>query len=406
MHDDIQLFELTAVLLTALAAGLLMIRLKQPPLVGYILTGMILGPSALAMVENREAIRFLAELGAILLMFVIGIELSLRVFRRIYKLTMLIVALQIFFGLLICFAIGLIFDWSDSRTIVLGFAVALSSTAVGVNMLDEVGELHSSIGRLTVGILIAQDLAVVPMLIITQSIGKGNLSDPLALIKVLGAVIFLVGFVTFMSGRKKLVLPFETMLGHAKGFTTIAALTICFLFATISGYVGITTAFGAFIAGLFIGNSQQRHQFLQATLPIRDILLMVFFLSIGLLIDLKFVSEHLLELGFLVFFIFLLKTLGNLFILRVVGQPRIRSIRVATILPQIGEFSFILGATAFASGALNLEGYRLLVTLIAMTLIASPVWLASARSLSNARWILLLVNSISLPIRSMKIFRK
>lgn len=339
-------------------------------------------------------------------MFVIGIELSLRVFRRIYKLTMLIVALQIFFGLLICFAIGWIFDWSDSRAIVLGFAVALSSTAVGVNMLDEVGELHSSIGRLTVGILIAQDLAVVPMLIITQSIGKGNLSDPLALLKVLGAVIFLVGFVTFMSGRKKLVLPFETMIGHAKGVTTIAALTICFLFATISGYVGITTAFGAFIAGLFIGNSQQRHQFLQATLPIRDILLMVFFLSIGLLIDLKFVSEHLLELGFLVFFIFLLKTLGNLFILRVVGQPRIRSIRVATILPQIGEFSFILGATAFASGALNLEGYRLLVTLIAMTLIASPVWLASARNLSNARWILLLVNSISSPIRSMKIFRK
>lgn len=406
MHDEIQLIELTTVFLTALASGLLMIRLKQPPLVGYILTGIILGPSGLALVENREAIRFLAELGAIMLMFVIGIELSLRVFRRIYKLTMLIVALQITFGLLICFSLGWFFDWEYSRSVVLGFAVALSSTAVGVNMLDEIGELHSSIGRLTIGILIAQDLAVVPMLIVTQSLGQGNLSDPSALFKVLGTIIFLIGFVTFMSRRKKLVLPFEALIGRAKGVTTLAALTICFLFATIAGYAGITTAFGAFIAGLFIGNSQQRHQILQATLPIRDILLMIFFLSIGLLIDLKFVSEHILELALLVLFIFLLKTLGNLFILRIVGQPRVRSIRVATILPQIGEFSFILGATAFASGALNLEGYRLLVTLIAMTLIASPVWLASARSISNARWILWLVQYLSYPIRSLTFIRK
>lgn len=403
MDHELQLIELTTVFLTALASGLLMIRLKQPPLVGYILTGIILGPSVFALIENREAIRFLAELGAIMLMFVIGIELSLRVFRRIYKLTMVIVAIQIFLGLFICFSLGWLFEWTDSRAVILGFAIALSSTAVGVNMLDQVGELHSSIGRLTIGILIAQDLAVVPMLVIVQSIGQGNLSDPTALLRVVAAILFLAGFVSFMSQRKKLNLPFEVLLNEGKGVTALAALTMCFLLATVTGFLGITSAFGAFIAGLFIGNTQQRNTFLQSTLPIRDILLMIFFLSIGLLIDLKFVSEHLLELSLLAFLILILKTLGNLFILHTVGQPWIRSVRVATILPQIGEFSFILGATGFAAGALNLEGYKLLVALIAMTLIVSPIWLASARKVSNARWILQMANIISYPFKFIKL---
>lgn len=399
MDHELQLIELTTVFLAALASGLLMIRLKQPPLVGYIITGIVLGPSAFALVENREAVRFLAELGAIMLMFVIGIELSLRVFRRLYKLTMLIVAIQITLGLIICFSLGWIFDWTDSRAVIIGFAVALSSTAVGVNMLDQVGELHTSIGRLTIGILIAQDLAVVPMLVIVQSIGQGNLSDPMALLRVIGAIVFLSFFVSFMSRRKKLNLPFGSLLNEGKGVTALAALTICFLMATISGLAGITSAFGAFIAGLFIGNTQQRHKYLQATLPIRDILLMIFFLSIGLLIDLKFVYNHLIELTLLAILILILKTLGNLFILRAVNQPWVRSVRVATILPQIGEFSFILGATGFTAGALNLEGYKLLVSLIAMTLIASPIWLASARKLSNARWMLQIVNVMLYPFK-------
>ena len=138
--------------LSALVCGLIFQRLRQPPLVGYIIAGILLGPSAFELVSNMDAIRFLAELGAMLLMFVVGMELSLRGFRRVYKLTLSIVALQIAFGLVITFGLGWFFDWSTARSIVLGFAFAISSTAVGVNMLEEVGEWRGAVGGLAVGI--------------------------------------------------------------------------------------------------------------------------------------------------------------------------------------------------------------------------------------------------------------
>jgi len=382
------------VFLSALVCGLIFQRLRQPPLVGYIIAGILLGPSAFELVSNMDAIRFLAELGAMLLMFVVGMELSLRGFRRVYKLTLSIVALQIAFGLVITFGLGWFFDWSTARSIVLGFAFAISSTAVGVNMLEEVGELRGSVGRLAVGILIAQDLAVIPMLVIIGGLGKQEGADPWVVFRVLAAVGFLVWFVYAMSRRKRISLPFEAVLEEGKGVTALAALTLCFLFATVSGLLGVTVAFGAFIAGLLIGNSQQRHKFIVATLPVRDILLMIFFLSIGLLIDVRFLLANALVLIPLVLLVLTLKTVGNLLIMHGLGQPWIRSIRVATVLPQIGEFSFILGATGLTTGAIGLEGYRLLVTVIALSLIASPLWLASARHLSNARWLIVFAELI------------
>jgi len=178
LEHQFQLLELTVVFLSALICGLIFQRLRQPPLVGYIIAGILLGPSAFELVSNMDAIRFLVELGAMLLMFVVGMELSLRGFRRVYKLTLSIVALQIAFGLVITFGLGWFFDWSTARSIVLGFAFAISSTAVGVNMLEEVGELRGSVGRLAVGILIAQDLAVIPMLVIIGGLGKQEGADP------------------------------------------------------------------------------------------------------------------------------------------------------------------------------------------------------------------------------------
>lgn len=394
MEHQFQLVELTTVFLAALACGLLMHKLRQPPLVGYIVAGILLGPSAFELVSNKEAVRFLAELGAMLLMFVVGMELSLRGFRRVYKLTLSVVALQVAFGLAITFGLGWFFNWSTSLSIVLGFAFAISSTAVGVNMLEEIGELRGSVGGLAVGVLIAQDLAVVPMLVIVSGLGHGAGADPWIIVRVLAAVGFLAWFVYVMSRRQRISLPFEAVLKEGKGVTVLAALTLCFLFATFSGLLGVTVAFGAFIAGLLIGNSQQRPQFIAATLPVRDILLMIFFLSIGLLIDVRFVLANALVLIPLVLLVLALKTVGNLLILHGLGQPWVRSIRVATVLPQIGEFSFILGATGLTTGAISLEGYRLLVTVIALSLIASPLWLASSRHLSNARWLVVLAELV------------
>ena len=394
MEHQFEFIGLSAVFLVALSLGLLMLRLRQPPLVGYILAGVLLGPSVFGLVTAIAAVQFLAELGAMLLMFVIGMELSLRGFRRVYQLTLGVVGLQILLGLVVALVIGLFFDWPIATIVILGFALALSSTAVGVNMLEEIGELRSSVGRLTIGILIAQDLALVPMLVVANGLRAGEMIDPLTVFRLVSAVAFLAVFVIYMSRRERIRLPFEMLLHEGRGVLALAALTLCFLFATISGLLGLTTAFGAFLAGLLIGNSQQRPQFISAVLPIRDVLMMVFFLSIGLLIDVGFIMAHAIELFALVFLVLLLKTLGTVAILHGLGQPWVRSFRVASLLPQIGEFSFFLGATGLSAGALSIDGYRVLVTVIALSLIASPLWLASSRHLSSARWLVMLAEPV------------
>jgi len=391
MENHFELVELTTVFLSALVCGLILLRLRQPPLVGYIVAGVVLGPSFLELVSNKEAVRFFAELGAMLLMFVIGMELSLRSFRRLYKLTLGVVAVQIASGLTVAFVIGWLFGWGIKGSVIIGFAIALSSTAVGVNMLEDVGELRTTIGRLAVGILIAQDLAVVPMFVIVENIGGEAGADPLLFVRVVGALGFLAWLVPFMSAKKRLSLPFAEWVPHESGVTVLAGLTFCFLLATLSGLLGLTTAFGSFVAGLIIGNSQQRSQFFHATVPVRDVLLMLFFLSIGLSIDFGYVAQHIPELILLVLFIFILKTAGNLLILRAFNQSWVRSIRTASVLAQMGEFSLILGATGLSAGALSFEGYRMLVTVIALTLVASPLWLSSAREISKARYMLYLI---------------
>ena len=171
LHDHTQLTSIALVVLAALACGLFMQRFRQPALVGYILAGVILGPSGIALVENREAIGLLAELGILMLLFVLGMELSLRAIRQVWKIALFTTAIQIGACLLVMLGAAELFGWPLSRAVLLAFVIALSSTAVAVKMLEEIGELRSRVGQVIVGVLIAQDLAVVPMMLTINAMG-------------------------------------------------------------------------------------------------------------------------------------------------------------------------------------------------------------------------------------------
>jgi len=327
-----------------------------------------------------------------MLLFLIGMELSLRGFKTVWRVALLTTLLQVVMATGFAWAIGWFLDWPIERVAVFGFALSLSSTAVVIKMLDETGDLRTQVGRLTVGILIAQDLAVVPMLLAVSAFGVGAGAElgaegaghaiGYSVIGKLGFAVGLLAFlVWFLSRRERLRIPFVDMIERRPDITALTALGICFTLATISGTIGLSTAYGAFIAGLVIGNSNARQPMHAATEPIQSVLLMVFFLSIGLLIDLEYIIDNLGLVLVVLGMVTLAKTAINISILRLLGEPWSRAFHAGVVLGQIGEFSFVLVATGLAVGVIDAEDYKLVIAVIALSLMISPMWLVTSRRL-------------------------
>ncbi len=380
MLDHDALTAIAIVVVGALACGIFLSRIKQPAVIGYIFAGIILGPSGFALVEDRDNVNLLAELGVLLLLFLIGIELSLRDFARVWRVAMLTMLLQIAVSLGVVFVLGQLLSWPLATIVLIGFAVSLSSTAVAIKTLEEIGELKTDAGRVAVGVLIAQDLAVVPMLLIMDGMASGGF-ETATLVKVVLAIGFLALFIKFLSGRRRLSLPFAHLIGANHDLTPLSAIGYCFAAAAISGLLGLSPAYGAFLAGLFIGNSTERAVMHSATLPIQSILLMVFFLSVGLLIDFAFIWDNFWTVMMFLLFVAILKTAMNVTILHALGESWQNAFLAGVVTAQVGEFSFVLAATASNSNLISADGYRLLVAVIALSLVLSPLWLHLARQL-------------------------
>lgn len=385
-HID-TLTSIALVTTAALLCGLALIRLRQPAIVGYILAGVALGPTGLKLVSNTESVQVLAELGVIMLLFLIGMELSLRSFKPVYKTALSAAALQILAAFAVFWGIGHALDWSMQRVIVFSFATALSSTAVSIKILEETEELRTPVGRTTVSVLIAQDLAVIPMLLIIGAFGNGygsGTSTGISIVLKLSLAIgLLVAVSWFLSKRDRITMPMSNWILSRPEIIPLAAMAFCFTWATLSGIIGLSTAYGAFLAGLIIGNSNVRATLHKASEPIQTVLLMVFFLSIGLLIDLHFIVENWRNVLLVLTAVTLLKTTVNVAILHWLGEPWLRAFHAGVVMGQIGEFSFILVAAGLASQAISPEAYRLMISVIALSLLISPMWLAIARKLHD-----------------------
>lgn len=374
MHGAGELTGIATVIMAAVLCGMVMARLKQPAIIGYILAGLILGPNGLSLVEDRETIDLLAQLGVIMLLYFVGMELSLRSFRTIWKIAIISALAQIGLSVGAVIVLGSIFEWPQEWAILFGFCLALSSTAVAVKVLEETGELRSNIGRIAIGILIAQDLAVAPMLVVIANMASEadgaifHMVIEVALsIGILGAIIW------FLTRRSKVNLPFHQIISPNADLKPLAALALCFGCATIAGLIGLSPAFGAFLAGLIVGNSAQRQEVHENAGPIQAILMMVFFLSIGLLIDLPFVWDNFGLLLGLLLFVTVFKTAINVLILRFQGESWQMAFSVALVIGQLGEFSFVMAAVALSSSVISPEIHKLIVALTVFSLVSSPL---------------------------------
>ena len=382
MEHATDLSGLAYVVITALACGMAFAHFKQPPLVGYLLAGVLLGPTGFELVQSEGMIAGFAEIGVLMLLFIVGMELSVRTLKYTWRLALPAVAMQTTACLLIMFLASSLLGISTSAAILLGFVVALSSTAVAVKLLEEIGALRARVGRITVAVLIAQDLAFLPMLLIVENLGsQGFDMAAAAQIGISGLILF--GLVRLLLQQGRQHLPFyKIIIGHVD-LSPLAGLVYCFGASAIMGAIGLSPAYGAFLAGLAIGNSVEREPMLAVVRPIQSVMLMIFFLSIGLLLDLNFVWNNLSIVLFLFIIVTLFKSALNIFIFRLLGESWQRAFMSGVIISQLGEFSFLLAASATVVAAITPEESKLIISVTVLSLALSPFWLSTAKRLKR-----------------------
>ena len=376
MHYDPVMLQIVGAILVILVVALAMRILRQPHVIGYLLAGILLGPHGLAFLTEQETIARVGEFGVVLLLFFVGMETSPRKLMENWRVTFLGTGVQIVGSIFLIWLLGLYLDWSWGQIVLLGFVISISSTAVVLNYLRLTGQMNSKIGRDALGVLLAQDLALIPMLLVIGFLGGSSQPDR-QIYLLQGAGVVLVGaLLTWMLVSKRVRLPLSPRIRQDHEMQLFLAFGLCLGFALITGLLQLSTALGAFIAGMLIGEARETTWVHEQLEPFRVVFVAVFFVSIGLLVDVEFLVGNWALVAFLVIAVFVGNTAINAVTFRMLGDPWRYAIFAGAHLAQIGEFSFVLAAAGAEQGLISDYILRLTVATIALSLMFSPAWIS------------------------------
>lgn len=367
IQDIVILFGLSVVV------TLLFQKIKLPTLLGYLITGVISGPYGLSLINGTTEVDKMAEVGIIFLLFLIGIEFSLKQLVSIQKAVFVGGTIQAVSTIAIT-AIGYYWfsgDWNKS--IFIGFLFSLSSTAIVLKILADKGEMHSPHARLTLAILIFQDLLVVPMVLLTPLLAGAEDNVLRSLIELGVKLIFVL--VLVFAGARYIVpkLLFEVAKTRSQDLFILTTILICFSVALLCHSIGLSLALGAFLAGLIISESEYSHQATGNILPFREIFTSFFFVSIGMLLDLSFLAEHLLWVLGLTLLVVIIKTFTASMASVSLNYPPRTSFKTGLALFQVGEFAFILSKSGIEYGLLDETTNQYFLSVSILTMALTPV---------------------------------
>ncbi len=373
--------DLIIVLGSAVLVATVLRRAGIPSIAGLILAGMLAGPTALALVDDTHQVEVLAEIGIVLLLFGIGLELSLSHMRRVWKAVLLGGGIQVTATIVCTAAAASWFSLTPGPAVFLGFIVAVSSTAIVLRGLSARGELDAPHGRLAVGILIFQDLCVIPMILVVPFLaGQESSALEIALAAATGLAI-LVGVLVAANRVVPFILAFVARTRERELFV-LTVFLVCFGIAWALSLAGLSLALGAFLAGLIVAGSEFRHQAMSDLIPVREAFASLFFVSVGMLLDVSEVFAHLLPTLGLCAIILVGKfaiVLGMGLVLRLPLRVAIQS---AATLCQIGEFSFVLLKAASGTSLLDPTLSHNLLVAIILSMLLTPMAIAFAPHLA------------------------
>ncbi|WP_286756957.1 cation:proton antiporter [Roseivirga sp. UBA838] len=361
--------------LTVLLLALFLKRVKQPYFIAYIVAGIILGPEVLGVIQKTTTIEQLGELGVILLLFFIGAEINLPDLSKNIKKPLLGTLTQVVLSFVFMVGIGHFMDWSWKVTILLSFVISLSSSAIIFQYLSKTGQIHSKLGLLTSGVLIMQDILIVPMMLVLSFMAKGELEVRELIKTVIGGLLVLL-FIRAAVIKKLVKIPFKEDLSKDHDLQVFIGLLLCFGLAWITHWFGISAGLGAFLAGIWIGQDKATKWLDHALVPFRVFFLAFFFLSVGLQLDLDFLRTHLGTISLITLSVLVINSLINAFIFRGMGSTWRDSVYAGALLSQIGEFSFVLVNVATTLGLIGDYSFQITLAVITVSMMLTTIWIS------------------------------
>ncbi len=359
-------------------------KLHLPPILGYLAAGCIIGPYGLGYLDSHESLSFIAEFGVVFLLFTIGLELSLPKLIAMRRSLLGLGGMQVGLCTALVLGIAMWFGMSLSVSITIAGALALSSTAVATKQLIEQDELHQEHGKLSLSILLFQDLAAVPFLIIVPSLApaaNGSISDTLLNALLMGAVVF----VGMLAAGRWFLRPLFHNIAHAKSteLFMLAGLLLVLVSAFITEHVGLSLALGAFLAGVMLAETEYVHQIESDILPFRDILLGLFFITVGMKLDPQVVLHEWPAILAIVAGLIVAKTVIIAVLGKIAGASSHASLRSGLALAQGGEFGFALLAIAFQRNVIELHPNQIVITAIVISVAIAPILIRKSEAIAN-----------------------
>ncbi|HLD74136.1 MAG TPA: cation:proton antiporter [Bdellovibrionota bacterium] len=393
------LTHLVVIVLIAIFIVVLLGRLRIPPLVGFLTAGTLIGPYGFALIQNTADIQIIAHIGVILLLFSIGLEFPLNEFKKYRLLAVLGGTLQIALTILVTVLITKFFGWSLYRSIFLGGILSLSSTSIVMKLLSEKGLTATTSGRISIVLLVFQDIAIIPMLLILPVFG-GETYDIQEIFQATTKIIAFLALIYFIN-RYLLNFFFKEIVNtRNRELFVLSVVLLCFGVALLSQQFGISLALGAFIAGVMVASSEYSYQMSAHILSFRSFFESIFFISIGLLLDPLIVQEKMIPILIILACIFLGKSLICTAVYVLFRYPLSMAVTAGIMLSQIGEFSFILASEGKALRVIDENLFQITVSAAIISLGLTPLlfkisqpfgqWIGGLRFLS-------FVNKLHLP---------
>lgn len=353
-------------------------RFEFPPVLGFLVTGMLIGPYGLEILSAGQNVDLNSELGVIFLLFTIGVDLSLKELWKIKKALMLGGTLQILLTtaivLVVCSSLG----FSTATSVFLGFLISLSSTAIVLKVLQDRNEVYTPHGKTSLAILIFQDLAIVPLILITPILAGSSVSFDGALSNIFfkGSLIILV----FILSAKFLVPWIFYSVGKtgSKQLFLVSVVFICLSAAIFTSSIGLSLALGAFLAGIVISGSPYSQQAMGNILPLKDMFMSFFFVSVGMLLNVRYLLDNLPVLILATIVLIVIKSISGAVVTFLLGSPLRTTILTGLALSQVGEFSFVLSRLGVEYSLLSEETYQTFLAVSILTMGITPFLISAS----------------------------